>query len=110
VEGNTTMTKAATYVDAEENAYHCSFGRKGRAIVRQNPHNPIALPYGEVRAVRAGIPDTYYSIPALLRVRGKTVKGYLSSPYDGEEGVLYFTPEADPAHCHVCASGEGCKR
>lgn len=100
------MTDVLTRLDPEERCYPSGgFLRKGRAILRRNPHNPIVLPYAEVRAIRASIPDTLWTTPARLRFGGRTIQGYLTS----EEGELYFTPEADPAHCEVCAKGEGCR-
>ena len=40
--------------------------------------------------VRASVPDTHFSIPARLRVDGRTVRGFVS--YINDE--LTFTPEA----------------
>jgi hypothetical protein len=98
-----------TRLDPEEYAYpNGGFTRKGKAILRANQHNPITLPYGEVRAIRASIPDTYFSIPARLRTvdRG-TVKGYLSLDDNGE---YTFTPDANPESCLHCAAGKGCRK
>ena len=99
-----------TWIDPEERAYpYGGFTRKGRALIRQNPHNPAVLPYGEVRAIRCSIPDTYFTIPARLRVKGVVIKGYLHSD-PAEYGVQYtFTPDADPAHCTTCQPGAGCR-
>jgi len=99
-----------TRIDSEEYAYHAKWGRKATVILRANPHNPIQLPYGKVRTVRAGIPDTFFSIPAMLAHKPRKVRGFISTPHDGIEGVLYFTPEAEPTECQVCTPGEGCKR
>ena len=98
-----------TRIDSEEYAYRAKWGRKATVILRANPHNPIRLPYGKVRTVRAGIPDTFFSIPAMLAHKPRKVRGFISTP-DGIEGVLYFTPEASPETCGTCAAGEGCKR
>ena len=98
-----------TRIDPEEYAYRAKWGRKATVILRANPHNPIQLPYGKVRTVRAGIPDTFFSIPAMLAHKPRKVRGFISTP-DGIEGVLYFTPEASPETCGTCAAGEGCKR
>lgn len=96
-----------TWIDPEEYAYpRGGFTRRGRARLQANPHNPIALPYGEIRAIRLSIPDTYFTIPARLRFKGQTVRGYVSS----SEGVFTFTPTANPAACPTCLAGEGCKR
>lgn len=100
--------KPDTWIDPEERAYsNGGFTRRGRAKLDANPHNPVALPYGEIRAVRASIPDTYFTIPARLRHAGKTVRGYLHSD---DEGALLFTPEADPERCSRCLPGNGCKQ
>lgn len=48
--------------------------RKGRAI----------YPDGKVRRIFAGIADTYFSIPAHGRLKGKYVKGFLTRREDGE--------------------------
>ena len=102
-----------TRIDSEEYAYRAKWGRKATVILtvilRANPHNPIQLPYGKVRTVRAGIPDTFFSIPAMLAHKPRKVRGFISTPHDGIEGVLYFTPEAEPTECQVCTPGEGCR-
>jgi hypothetical protein len=118
--------EAGTWLESETLAYPSGgFHRRAFAIIMRNPHNPISLPYGAVRLVRASVPDTHYSVPARLRYRGRTVRGYLSmreleeisvSPAGESTTVTYpdpvvaFTPEADPASCAICAAGEGCKR
>jgi hypothetical protein len=57
-----------TFLQAEEFAYpHGGQTRKGTAI----------YPDGQIRRVWAGIPDTYFSIPAHGRIRGKYVAGFL---------------------------------
>jgi hypothetical protein len=81
--------------------------RKGRAILRPNPHNPIDLPYWTVRAVRAGVPDTYFTIPATIRIGSKRIMGFLT--YDVDTGWAW-TPEANPSRCPQCESGGGCRR
>lgn len=102
--------KPDTWIAPEEHAYpNGGFTRRGRAKLDPNPHNPIVLPYGRIRAVRASIPDTFFSIPARLRYQGKTVRGYLHTADDNQRTVL-FTPEADPQACLVCRDGDGCKR
>jgi hypothetical protein len=80
-----------TWLDPEERAYpNGAMRRRGRAIVRPNRYAPdIPLPYGTFRAVRAGIPDTFFSIPAIVRYRGKTVRGFLTC----DDGTYVFTPD-----------------
>ena len=108
-----------TSLQPEEYCYPAGgFTRTARVILTPNPHNPIVLPYGEIRTVRASIPDTYFSIPARLRYRGKTVKGFISQVSNfrpdytdnPDAGELSFTPEANPAACLACKDGEGCRR
>lgn len=64
--------------------------RRGRAL----------FPDGAVRSVRAGIADTYFSIPAHARIGGRYVAGFLSvstiagysTATDDDPAVLRFTP------------------
>ena len=49
---------------------------------------------GKLRVVKAGIPDTYFSIPARARIKGKTVRGVLLT---SDEGVLEFFEEGKEA-------------
>ncbi len=44
---------------------------------------------GSKRIVTVSIPDTYFSIPARARVKGKTVKGYVTS----DENTLSFNAD-----------------
>jgi hypothetical protein len=81
----------ATWLEPE----HLTYPRGGftrRACVRltRNPHNPIELPYGELRIVRCSVPDSFVSIPARLVHRGKAIRGFVSNR--NEEYT--FTPEA----------------
>lgn len=61
--------------------------RKGRAY----------FPDGVIRAFRAGIPDTWFSIPAHARVRGVYLAGYVTTidnpdPETEHYGELEFRP------------------
>lgn len=95
-----------TWLEAESMTYPSGgFLRRAYVILRQNEHNPIVLPYGEMRIVSVSIPDTYFSIPARLVVKGRRIKGFVSH----NEGVLTFTPEANSDICTVCRAGVGCK-
>jgi hypothetical protein len=38
----------------------------------------VVFPDGVKRVVRCGIPDTLFSIPATVRIKGKTVSGYVT--------------------------------
>lgn len=93
------MMLPETRLDREDTAYGdrgSVFGRRGTAIVVRNKFNPIPdLPYGEIRPIRAGIPDTFFSIPARLRFRGRTVKGFLTVQGNSKGHAYLFTPEID---------------
>ena len=70
-----------TYLQSEEAAYpNGRMARRGLAM----------WPDGKLRRVWAGLPDTFYSIPAFGYLRGRRVKGFLTLD---EEGVLVFTYE-----------------
>jgi len=70
-----------TYLQAEEAAYpHGRMTRRGRAL----------WPDGKIRRVWAGLPDSFFSIPAYGRLRGRRVKGFLTVT---EDGVLVFNYE-----------------
>ena len=60
-----------TWIGPESDSYPSggiNAGRRGR----------VRFPDGKVRAVKLGIPDTFYTIPAHARVRGKFYAGYVS--------------------------------
>lgn len=67
-----------TWLEPDEKAYTAkgSMLRKGQAVFSD----------GQVRAVRAGVPDTYFTVPAKARVKGKYVAGYLTN----DEGLWTF--------------------
>jgi hypothetical protein len=101
------MANDTTWLDPEEAAYpHGGFTRRGRALIARNEHAPLDLPYGQVRAIRASIPDTWWTIPARMRYRGERVRGFLTLD---EDGAYQFQPEARPDLCTVCKAGDGCK-
>ena len=66
-----------TWLEGEEFAYP-NGGMTRRAYARCND--------GQLRVVRCGIPDTYFSIPAYARIHGKRIKGYVSS----DDGTFTF--------------------
>ena len=78
------MTAAETHLDPEELAYNTSTGtpngsnRRARALCED----------GRVRTFRVGIPDTYFTIPAVGKVGGRYVRGFVS--YDDDK-TLRFT-------------------
>lgn len=73
-----------TFIAAEEYSY------PNGAMVR-----PCAAvcPDGKVRRCYAGIPDTYFTIPAYTRIGGKRVKGYLSMDTSTDDAFVTFTPD-----------------
>lgn len=85
-----------TWLESESFAYPAGgFTRRAYVELRQNPNNPIVLPYGRRYVVRVSIPDTYFSIPARLRIAGRTVKGFVSvDDTDSGTSRFTFTPEA----------------
>lgn len=83
-----------TWLDPEEMSYP-------EGSLRQSRRRAKALcPDGIVRTAVVGIPDTFFSIPARLKARGKTVAGYVSVSTasgsdvatDEDPAILYFHP------------------
>ena len=97
--GEAPSIMGQTWLEAEAFAYpHGGFTRRAYVRIGSNPHAPIANTalldaIGTLRTVRVSIPDTYFSIPARLRYRGKTWKGFVSV-LNGSEHYT-FTPEAE---------------
>lgn len=72
-----------TWLEPEEAAYpHGRMTRRGLA----------KWPDGSLRRVWAGLPDTFYTIPAYGRVRGRRVKGFLTVTEDGALAFNYTEP------------------
>ena len=70
-----------TWLQNEEYAYpNGGQTRKGMAI----------FPDGKTRRVWAGIPDTFFTVPAHCRVKGKYVGGFIT--YEGEPEQFRFNP------------------
>lgn len=44
----------------------------------------VIFPDGKIRMCWAGIPDTFFSIPAHAQIRGKYVAGFITCRDDGE--------------------------
>jgi hypothetical protein len=86
-----TALDLETWIDAEEVCY------PGKALVRKGR----ALYRGKLIAVRCGIPDTFFTIPARVRVKGKSVRGYVSvekqalRPYAEEQRYFVFHAEGE---------------
>jgi hypothetical protein len=86
-----TQNLGPTWLEPEHLTYpRGGFTRRACVRLRRNPHNPIELPYGELRIVRASVADSFSSIPARLTYRGKAIRGFVS--IDNNE--FTFTPEA----------------
>lgn len=92
----------ATFVEPEEKAYNANMNttqRRFRAI----------CPDGIVRSGFCGIPDTFFSIPAKVTVKGKTVYGFISKAgidkvIDGTlvpEDAYLFTPNAKGKNANI---------
>ena len=74
----------ATRLDPEERAYNTYAGGHSRS----NRHGRAIYPDGTIRAVVAGVADTFFSIPAHGRVNGKYVSGFLTID---EYGLHHFS-------------------
>jgi hypothetical protein len=78
-----------TFLELESGPFACGFVH-GRALCTD----------GKVRTVRfkTGIADTFFSVPASVSVKGKTVSGYVTvetvegwtTPTDGDPAVVKF--------------------
>jgi hypothetical protein len=73
--------KDGTWIEAEEFAYG-KFTRRAYAV----------CPDGKKRVVMVSIPDTMFSIPARMKIDGKTVKGFITTP-EGES--VLFTADKE---------------
>ena len=93
-QGHTAIGR--TWIEPEEWTYPSGgFLRRAFVRLRANPNNLDAIEprdVGRYRIVRASIPDTFFSIPARLRIHGRTVRGFVSVDVDANE--MTFTPEA----------------
>lgn len=63
-----------TRLDPEDYAYNTYSG----AHSRSNRHGRAIYPDGQVRAVTAGVADSFWTIPAHGRIGGKYVSGHLT--------------------------------
>lgn len=65
-----------TWIDPEEKAYpNGAMHRKGKALFDE-----------KLISFKAGIPDTFFSIPAKTIIEGKTVNGWISC----DDNILVF--------------------
>jgi hypothetical protein len=44
------------------------------------------FPDGKMRVVQCGIPDTFFSIPAIVSIAGNRIRGFITSE---EEGFIF---------------------
>jgi hypothetical protein len=78
-----------TFLADESAAYNTYSG----AHSRSNRHGRAIYPDGKLRAVTAGVADTFFSIPAHGRIGGRYVAGWLSIEDDHNApnyGALVF--------------------
>lgn len=74
-----------TYIEAEELAYNTPTGSHSRSERKGR----VRFPDYSIRSVTLGIPDTYFTIPAHARIRGKYTPGYVSVDTDRNEYVFH---------------------
>ena len=85
-----------TMLELEPGPFACGFVR-GRALCVDGKIRSVRFPSG-------GIADTFFSVPAVVTVKGKTVSGYVT--VETVEG--YSTPtEDDPAIVRFVAYSYG---
>ena len=60
-----------TWIGHEEAAYNVPLAGSGR-------FGRVRFPDGKLRRVRLGVPDSFFSIPARVTLRGKTVSGFVT--------------------------------
>lgn len=88
----------ATWLDREELAYGTPTGschgsrRRARALCDD----------GKLRTFAVGVPDTYFSIPAVGKWAGKYAKGYV---YTDGNGVLRFYRHTSRDYTNPAAQG-----
>jgi hypothetical protein len=73
-----------TWIGPEEAAYpHGSLRRSAR-------YGVVRCSDGKLRRAKLGIPDTFFSIPARLKVSGKTVAGFVTSGETCSDGSTEY--------------------
>jgi hypothetical protein len=65
-----------TWLEGESFAYTANGSQLRRCMA--------ICPDGKIRVVLAGIPDTYFSIPAHVTINGHYTSGYVTTDSDGE--------------------------
>ena len=96
-----------TWIDPEEFAYGQRGGvyrRRGKARLLHNSYHrgDENLPYGQIVSFKASIADTYWSVPAKIRIKGKTIVCYVRLG-DSEFEILPEGNSQFPAYnCPTC--------
>jgi hypothetical protein len=70
-----------TWIDAEELAYN-------KGLWRSNRKGYVKTEWG-FRMCKLGVPDTFFTIPALVKHKGKVIRGYVAL---GESNEFVFHP------------------
>ena len=90
------MSEHGTWLQSEKFAYpRGGQTRKGKAI----------FPDGKLRTVHAGIPDTFFSIPAHGRLNGRYVAGFLMIDDRSVECPVCHGHWYEPERCENCYFG-----
>ncbi len=71
-----------TFLDPEEYAYPSG------ALRNSARRFAAVCPDGKIRRGICSIPDTYFSIPARIKARGKTITGFVTN----HDGTYVFIP------------------
>lgn len=81
-----------TSLDAEEPCYPSGALRDSRRRAR------VLCSDGRVRTATVGIPDTFFSIPARVKIKGKTVTGYVTAVDAVDIAPDRFPPGRGPVY------------
>ena len=76
-----TVHMNSTYIEDESKAYNTYHGGHSRS----NRRGRVRFSDGQLRMVRLGVPDTFFTIPAHAVVRGKYASGFVSVNTETEE-------------------------
>ena len=85
------MFDHGTWIEDEKLAYCTPNGGPtgSRRRVRARCSDGIA------RIFRAGVPDTFYTVPVIGRIKGRYVRGYVSIEHEPQGSYLIFTQERE---------------
>lgn len=88
--------KTGTFIEAEELAYPLG------SLNASRRRFSARCPDGIIRSGICSIPDTYFSIPARLRVKGKSVVGYITAESeDSGTTIIFIANQSCPNHALV---------